>query len=168
MKTEMTMKNKMVAVVAAALLAVASASAQQRPIPCTVTIASGSSASPVMALGGGKGCEPLSAAGIGAMTQTVAGTILSITPPAALDATTAALLVDACNTTGCMPLSDTSGTDVSTWTIVGGATPTRSIYVVPATAVAFAPWFTITTVTSAGVAVTQTATRTFTVLVRPF
>jgi hypothetical protein len=166
---EAKMRIKRIACVLAAVLFVsASAWAQQKPTPCTVTIASGQSASVIYALGGNKGCEPLSTAGPGVTTQTKAGTIVWVQMPAALEATTAKLIFSACSTAGCTQLADRGGSDISAYTIVGGATPTKGSYVAPAEGVAFGPWFTFTLATSAGVPVTQTAARTFTVLVNTY
>ncbi len=167
---EAKMKVQRIACALAAVMLVVSASvqAQQKPTPCTVTIASGQSASVVYALGGNKGCEPLSTAGPGVTTQSKAGTIVWVQMPAALDATTAELIFSACSAAGCTQLSDRSGSDVSGYTITGGASPTKGIYVAPAEGVAFGPWFTFTLATSAGVPVTQTSARTFTVLVNTY
>jgi hypothetical protein len=163
-------KTLILAVILAACAAVAGAQTYPGPTPgsCTVTIAAGQSTSAVWApLNSGGACTTSG-------NLTTQASIAWIRPPIgtnALEATTDALLISVCTSsagTDCVALADKDKTLITRYGISGGASPTQGIAFAPADAAILGPWLKFQTVTSTNVAVVQTATRTFQVIVRPY
>lgn len=146
------MKRAFLAVLFLALASLASAQAVQ-----TVTVLQNQSLSPVINLAGGQ---------VG-LKAPITGLI--IIPPAALEATSAEVVIYACADsagTNCMALYDASGNLVK-GVITGGASPTGAVVLDPSQVAGLWWWkFQICAANNSGVS-QSTAARVFTILTRP-
>ena len=162
------MRKSILAVLIIAVACITSpARAQYFSVPCTITIASGQSLSPAYLAGG-----TVDAAGACTITPAPGlsriGIPLQIFPPAALDATSYGLLIYSCTDvagTTCLPGQDSAGNTLLI-PLKGGTAPTSYVQLDPGV-MAGGRTYKFQVVTSAGVAVAQTANRTFTLMVRP-